>query len=301
MGPSNRHRRSLGLVVMLCLAALGCSHTPVGPPPVPAELHGTLGTVEVVSDPHRPIIDLRPPAKTPGEGARTGVAIATGDTIVVGSAERGSRLGDALSQCGQTGQGVLLCTLGLSSFLVTSAAVGGVVGAVLAEPAARVEEAEASLEGAVVPMELRERLRHAVVQTLGQRTPVSLDSRPQPDPPTGGGPRRLWSRSERPMDATLTLRVRYVGLVGRGVNPRLTLLMTVGATLLRPGDGTVLYAHTFEYRSQEERVFTAWGANRAQVFREEMARASETLAQQIVTHLVGPGPSSATGAESANP
>ena len=81
--------------------------------------------------------------------------------------------------------------------------------------------------------------------------------------------------------------MRYVGLVGRGVNPRLTLLMSVGATLLRPGAGTVLYDHTFEYRSQEGRVFTEWAANHAQVFREEMDRAYSRLAGDIATQLFG--------------
>ena len=71
------------------------------------------------------------------------------------------------------------------------------------------------------------------------------------------------------------------------INPALRLSVSLYSRLVRTADRALLYTYSPEHRG-ETRTFTAWAANNAQLLRDEVARASEILAKELVGQLFGP-------------
>ena len=95
-------------------------------------------------------------------------------------------------------------------------------------------------------------------------------------------------------DRALRIEVLSAALKGNGsINPALALHLEARATLLRGDDGREIYSCPVHYRSHA-RKFTAWAAQDAKLFREELQRCygelSGTVIDQMVARgLIGPG------------
>ena len=92
----------------------------------------------------------------------------------------------------------------------------------------------------------------------------------------------------------LRIEVLSAALKGNGsINPSLALHLEARAPLQRGDDGREIYSCPVHYRSHA-RKFTAWAAQDAKLFREELQRCygelSGTVIDQMVARgLIGPG------------
>lgn len=356
MKSAARHPLLIGLSITVLLGSLGCAATrPASialPPPLSERERTTLGTVGIVSARFTPAALFRTPAKGSEAGAELVAAFCSGEGKPSHSIE------DDLALYPITYLFTIPAIVGIG-FART---IAGVVGGVLAEPAAKVEEGEVILRNAVGTLKIQETMRNRVLQVAREQTHhhfvlledqgpavrnkeatyrlprqvISAGSagetrqrvkQQHKDPETvseridrllGIDPVRAdrWMALQKEdmnesitinlpptppatilkvahvsasqgMDAILEISVREVGLIGEGcINPPLALFVTVRTRLIRLADGTVPYAQTFEYRTKE-RTFAEWASNNAQSFREELDRAHQRLAADIVAQLFG--------------
>ncbi|HWH70581.1 MAG TPA: hypothetical protein VNT26_14430, partial [Candidatus Sulfotelmatobacter sp.] len=88
------------------------------------------------------------------------------------------------------------------------------------------------------------------------------------------------------VDTALEIQVVSAALTGSGgANPSLTLTVEVRARLLRACDGQELYCCPVLYRSRPRR-FTAWAAEDARLFRQELELCYQQMASAMVEQLV---------------
>lgn len=141
-----------------------------------------------------------------------------------------------------------------------------------------------------------------IAQTLGSRTSESvvLLDKPRDDGeqlalvwPADGKSIPVSLPGDGPTKA-LEIEVLSAALQGNGgINPSLAVHIEARATLLRGDDGREIYSCPVHYRGRA-RKFTAWAANDAKLFREELKRCygelSTTVIDQLIArHLIAPG------------
>ena len=84
------------------------------------------------------------------------------------------------------------------------------------------------------------------------------------------------------VDSILEISVLTVGLTGDwDVNPSLAMAITGRTRLIRAQDGTEIHASTLA-QNGGMRMFTEWAADDARLFREELDRGLQNLAEEIV-------------------
>lgn len=265
--------RDRRLILWLALALLagqaGCALKPLHRlHRLPSEeVRGQLGTVGVVSPRIAPEASVEGGKGTgAAKGAWLGAASMIGGGLESGPAH-GLLLGIALAP--------------------VAALVGGIYGAVAAEPASRVEEAERALHKVLAELKVQETIRDLVLEVARVETGyqfVSLAQRP------ATGEERVDYRSlvSEGIDTILEVGVSALGLEGPfGVN---VLVVEACARLIRTADGAQLYAlppegaHPLLFISRA-RKFVEWGAEDARPFREELDRGLRTLAEKMVEDL----------------
>jgi hypothetical protein len=151
-------------------------------------------------------------------------------------------------------------------------------------------------------------LAREIAQTLGSRCSESvvLLDKPRDDGeqlalvrPAAGKPMLVsWPgvgpANPRAGDKALEIEVLSAALKGdASVNPSLAVHLEARATLLRGDDGREIYSCPVHYRSPA-RKFTAWAANDAKLFREELQRCYGKLSgtvidQMVARRLIAPG------------
>jgi hypothetical protein len=268
-----RQSQCLGLVVLVFLGSLGCSHIPIGPSPLPAEVREQLGRIGVAYQGPASLTVQTKPVRGAGQGARQGAGAVLGGTfeaIKGGGDPRGAA-------------GLIMLSPGI-------VAVGALVGAVLAPSAAAVAEAKTVLDQAVadpaLPVAVRDRLLHAVQRQRPHAVPVFL----VPEFTAEEEVIAQAVRSHEGIDTVLEVYGPTIALPKRdytgNINPALRLSISLYSRVIRTADRALLYTYAAEHRG-DARTFTAWATNNAQPLREEVDRASETLANQIVAQLFG--------------
>lgn len=184
------------------------------------------------------------PAKGAGAGAARGVA-------------EGAR--------GLSGQAVI--------FLPLVVPIAAIVGALLAEDAARVEEAEVTLRAALSGLKPAEAVRDRLVEVAHKETLHSLVALSGPLDTEG-------------FDTVVELTVFKYHLRGDGsINPPFRLILSVRARAVRVADGRLLHEETFESES-EKRKFVEWAENDAQPLREALDNVALKLANDIVARVL---------------
>jgi hypothetical protein len=274
MGLLAWHSRHLGLVAMLLLGVLGCAHTPLGPAPLPAEVREQLGRIGVAYQGPASLTVWARPVRGAGEGAGKGAMEALGGAA-------------AFSGGGMGALGVIILSPGI-------AALGALVGAALAPSAAAVADAEVILDQVVADPDIPVAVRDHILQAVHIQRPQAVLLLPEPDAAAEDEAIAQAARSREGIDTVLevsgpTIYLRKRDYAG-DINPSLRLSVSLYCRVMRSVDRALLYTYSPEYHG-EARTFTAWAANNAQAFRQELDRASETLARQIVAQLFGPDPS----------
>ena len=274
---------SLSVGLFFLSAAIGHSASPL-----PAEEgQAQLGRIGVVSAHLTPEVEYRTPAKGGVEGAVSGAGkgLALG---TIGAAGCFLSLGYAVSNC----------AVGLGTPLLVM--LGAITQAGNGVPSAEVEAGEAAIQTALAESNLGEALRDRFL-TIGRartgRSLVLIPDRGRAAPVKAGAFPPMISRG---VDTVVELGIQgirlelsnrsAVGAVGAlnpaEPDPRLTLTVTARARVVRAVDGTELSIHTARYRGGVRR-YADWVANNAQDVREELDRASESLAADIVARLFG--------------
>ena len=277
------HLLGLGLVIALFLGSLACSHTPVGPPPLPPDVRQQLGRIGVAYQGSPALVVYARPLRGAGQGARNGAGAALGGIVQMVSGGGDPR--------------------GMVGLIILSPAivgVGALIGAVVAPSAAAVEEAETVLDRAVADPDLPVAVRNRILEAVQRQRPQAVLLLPEPDADAGDEVFAQAARSREGIDTVLavsgpTITLGKAGSAGN-INPALLLSVSVSYTVMRTADRALLYTYVSEYRGKA-RTFTVWAADNAQPLREELDRASDRIAKQIAAQLFGSDAFPETGPE----
>lgn len=171
---------------------------------------------------------------------------------------------------------------------VGGAAVGAVAGAVTAVPADTVRQAEAALTGALSSLNAHDELRARVLRLAQQgamHDVVAITAGPSSPHD------RLdysWVGMEG-VDSVLEITVLTVELAGEwDVDPPVTLTLAGATRLVRVRDGTEIDGAPVAHVAGT-RHFTEWAADEARLFRDDLDRALDALAELIADRYFLPG------------
>ena len=255
------------LSLVFLIGQWGCATAPKPPPPLLSEqVRANLGTIGVATARFSPEAHLEAP--TSGKWSGAGKGAAAGFFGSIQGAAQGGGYGGAV---------VLL--------LSPVFAMGGAIyGAIAAESAEKVEAAEATFKKALADLKIQETFRDRVLQVARDQTRHVLVLVPEHGPTAPGGAVEYSFVASQGVDTVLEIGVEKLGLPGGGINPPLSLIMNAHARLVRATDGMELHARTWIYRSGT-RKFVEWAADNAQPLHEELERAYQSLAEQVVDEL----------------
>lgn len=276
--------RTLWISLAALVFLAGCATSLRAPAYFPDEAKAQLGTVGIASARFIPEVEFRTPAKGVLSGAGRRAARWAGKAAGFVGRASPSSAGCSGYACG----GVVLLWLGtLVGATVGGALAGGVVGAMDALPAETVREAEVALTTSLSELKPQEKLRDRVFQVARQKTPHPILVLAEFGPSSPDEHATYGSPTTQGVDSILEISMLTIGLEGDwDVNPPLALAITGRTRLVRVQDGSEVHATKLEYRSGM-RIFTEWAANEAQLFREEIDRALDCLAEEIVeTHFL---------------
>lgn len=266
------------IVIWFCILflvfPLGCAQTPQ------KILQYDLGSVGVVHGNFTPEVMLDKPARGWLPGAGRVSAKWSGKILSLPFTSGGFHC---------SGEGCGLAVIVLLGLTVTAATVGGmaggVVGAVKAEPAKKVDEAENIINDAIAKLKIQETLRDHVIKEAQKKAkgrftvlegygPTSLDQKV-----TYGH----WEA--KGIDTVLQISVVWFGLVGKWeLNPPLNLEMDVQVKVIQVKDDKELFSEIFHY-SGGQRLFSEWCVDNARPLHDEFDRCYSDLADKIVAAL----------------
>ncbi len=208
------------------------------------------------------------PAKGAGQGAARGALLGAAYTI---------------------GGGALAGPIGLvaSTFLIPVGAVGGsIVGGVMAEPAAKVEERVAAIARSLSARKIQADLVDRVAQNAREQTAGTFTMLAERSVVNLNGRAEYRALVEDGIPTVLEISVVGLSLQGRTaeIDPSLNLAMTVKTRLLRTADDAELYKSSVTYSGGRGRTLAEW-LDDGELLRVEIDRATEIVAEKIVDEV----------------
>lgn len=310
VAPLLRGWLALLLALALLVGQTGCARHQLSPlespPPAPGLTSiAALGRTGVVASWGSQEPQIVAPPKGWAGGFSRGAAAGAGTTLVGGvvvgalpfAGGHNSGTGvEVFWLLGWTAVGVALAPLG--------GVVGGVVGAVKAQPPEQIERSKASLVEAVRAADLPATIRDEAIRLGSERSWHTLV------PLTGQGP----ELGDHDVGTVLEIVIRHVGLERRtnvttrkpvsvwlDMDPDLELRLNVDATLIKASDGTALYTRSFQDLGAV-RTFSVWAAGDGLIFRDDLRSSAERVATQIANALFpAPGPPATAQETKPNP
>jgi hypothetical protein len=264
------------LCIFFLVFPLGCVRVAPKPP------IDDVGSIAVVCGNFTPEVILDKPARGWIAGAGRGFAEWSGKIL-----SAGFRSGGGGGSC--SGEGCGLAALVFLALIVTTATIGGmaggVVGAVKAEPAKKVDEAENIINAAIAKLKIQETLRDHVLKEAQQETHKHFTIVEGYGPASVDQTLAYGHLADKGFDMILQISVMRFGLTGEWVvNPPLQLKMVVQVKVIQARDDKELYSDIFQY-SGESRKFSEWCADNAQALQGEFERCYSTLAKNIISKL----------------
>lgn len=287
-----RHSTLAGLSVIVLLGPLACVHT--APQslalslPLTEQERARLGAIGVASPRITPEADLRAPEK--GVAGRAYQGVGEGALRGFGQALAG------LPYLGFFGVVLIPMEAGRGGAEAVRAAKGGQAGTVLTELALKV---------ALTESKVQEAMRYRVIRIVRDQIQHPVVLVPDQDVASRSERVGLPSFADRGIDTILevgVIAVRWTAIchpqppgsdAASTDDPVLGLAVTARARLINAVDGTEIRVYTSEDCGGKG-TFTEWAANDAQLFREQLDHASQTLAENIGKGLFG-GPTSPEG------
>lgn len=256
---------------------MGCASREVKIPAVLSEAEqARITTIGVVSARFPPEVKLILPAKGAlegaGEGAKAGAAIgaAPGLEITAHGDASGARIGIPLAAAGA----------------VVGAIMGTFYGVFAAEPAATIEEAETTLENAIVELKIREKLQQSLLQEAREKTDYSF-LRITELGPTASDENVVYSHQGLgAIEAILETSVLSFGLTATsmGPNPQLAVFMMVRVRLIALDDDAEFYDEMLSFQT-DSYEYTHWCDDDGQRFLAGIEEGYQKLSHQIVYEL----------------
>jgi len=259
---TNKSIRVMLPVVLLLL--LSCATIPKQPPPPPQELRADLGRIGIVSASFQPEVRFQKP-------------MTKGAAALHGAGE--GAIGVLRTPCSGYG-----CA-GVLALVPVGAAIGSIVGAVMGVSSGKTEETEDILNGCLATVNFQETMREHFLSAAKEKTNYPFVLLDLQGPQAMDEEVTYGSLSDKGIDTVLEIGLRKCQLWGKegSINPHLHFLTAVGIRLIRTTDGHVLFSRSFVYDNGKARLkFSEWGVNNAQPFREELDRAFQFLALEIV-------------------
>ncbi len=262
-----------GILPFVLLFLISCATPPKQLPYTSEGIRANLGTIGIISASFQPEVRFQKPLS---KGAATLHGAKEGALIVIGTGAQPNSPGVL------TPEGAVV----MASAPVVGAVVGAIVGAVKGISPKKTKESEDALKDYLATLNFQETMRERFLLVTREQTQYPLV------PIEGQGPKALDEKatydslSDKNIDTVLEMSVRKCDLQGikGGINPPLRLVMAVGIRLIQIKDGYVLCNLIYEYESNP-RKFLEWGANNAQPFREELDRAFQYFAMEIMRAL----------------
>ncbi len=262
------------LCIFFLVFPLGCAQTAKQIPKC------ELGSVGVVHGNFTPQVILDKPARGWLAGAGRGFVDWSGKAFVAPFSGGGGRC---------SGDGCGIAALIILALAVTAATVGGiaggVVGAVKAEPAKKVDEAESIINEAIAKLKIQETFRDHFVKEAQKKTrghftvlegygPTSIDQKA-----TYG------HLANRGIDTIFQISVTRFGLTGKWeLNPPLKLEMDVQVKVIQVRDEKELFSKIFHYTGGQQ-LFSEWCVDNARPLRDEFDQCYSILSDEIITAL----------------
>ena len=297
---------ALPILSVLCTGLQwGCAPPPVAvypTGPLSEEVRAQLGTIGIVSKSlSTPFTSPNPPigwAQGFLNGVKTGTYYGAWPGLVIsyiGTQGAGHPMGTT-SAVGGIGLG----TVGGGMGSTTGGLTGATRGSLHASPEHGVEHAMATL--ATIPGELRlnELLRDSVVQLVRDETSYNVSVFQTSEIPAPDDHAAYRALLDNGIDSLLELDLLEVGLTqGRGTayDPPLRISFSVRTRLIRTEDGSEKDTRViaFDERSVDDfvrmepaegrRPFDDWVAGNGRLFRQELPRTAQHLAEKIVETL----------------
>jgi len=266
-------RSTLAAVAVLTLVQSGCASSADPrrvqlPPPPSEELRSRFESVRLTAGGSDAAMVFASPPKGAGEGAARGAKIAF--LSFLGVPARPDPAGIFVAPFVSPGsyEGGRLVAMALAP---VAAVVGGVFGAIVADPAAKVEAQEAVIRTAMGELTSQETFRNCLSLAIREQAPhVAL------------------TRSETESAPTvLEVTVEQFGLYGEettALKPPLRFIMTERTRVIRSSDGAEVYGHWLTWRGQN-RPLDAWVAEEGRLLKEEAGRACQDLAERLVDEV----------------
>lgn len=259
MGRPRRGVATVGLLIGTLIGPWGCATNSHRIPPLSEQVRANIGTLGVTTSSIVPTFDLKAPTGGKGSGAAKGA-------------------GQAALAMASTGAGrdpwAALVVLGLTPI----AAVGGAIyGAVVAPSAGKVKASETALTSAFADLKIREAIHDHVLRAAGGRVG-----------------HHVASLGEAPdADTILEVGVPSVRLASTAtleIDPPVHLVVIACPRLVRRADGLQLYppetTTAAVVHMSAPRKFLEWGGDAARLFRDEMERAYQSLADGVVDQML---------------
>src|SRR5437016_2304407 len=267
-----RARNAIHLILIAGLiGAPGCASKR---PTIPDALLAETSTIGVVVRPTDPDVELQIPRK--GWLSNTG---------------RGAMSGSVIGGFGiYCGYGLFLC---VPAFATVGVIGGAIYGAVAAEPASEWEQAESAFKEILPDLKIQQRVSDHIVDFARSQTPLRVIQMESDDPSFKDEKAAYRAHASKGIGAVLELTELAVHLRPSeiAVNPRRILMVDARARLLRTSDGALLDERVITdgtligADSNVAWSLTTWANLNNQAFREEVARATQRLAQQVVKEL----------------
>lgn len=164
------------------------------------------------------------------------------------------------------------------------AGVGAIAGSIKGESEEKIKETENALNSYLASVDIQGTLRDRLLAVSGEQTRYSCVPIDLKGPGTQGEEVTYDVSSYQDIDTILEVGVgwcRLFGLQNKDVNPDLLLYMGGTIRFISAKDGKVLYSREIAHTGNTHK-FLDWGADNAQLFKEEMERAFPSLAGKII-------------------
>lgn len=260
MGRQSRRQSIIGITaVALAVFAAALSGCAAGRPPITGvEARARYGTIGVIALPEPPATAFERPATSRGEAAGRGVVLGFGIPLLVGFQAAGP-------------PGMLM---GMLASPVTMVA-GGICGVFAVTPPEDVERAASALDAAVSASQIAERVRDGLVERLRLAgiDAVVLDA----------------AAPGLTVDTIVEIKASEIALFGVGIDPDLSLRLSVVARAIREGSEIRSSTRTFD-SGPRRHTFESWAKADATPLRLQVTTAIGWIANRIGDDLLNPSP-----------
>ncbi len=270
--------KAVYLLPLLLLLASGCA-VPRPPAPMNAQdiraLKARLGQIGIARASYLPHVEVQVPSKGRANGAKDGAKV--GAIMPIEFAL------EAVQGCGDPSCAYIL--LGGFALAPVGAVIGGVGGAITADPAKAVSQREARIDEVLAKLRMQQKMDAQFVSRLSSLKTFTFTELAKAGPVTEAARPDYRRYRASGIDTVNEIDVKKLTLTGWGkVQPDLSLSLDVQVRLVATADNKALYCREYVCTSTDDK-FAAWAAQDARKFRKEIGACYHDIADWSVHDL----------------